>query len=75
VFRDFDIGKTYHQKLTLTNISYSFNYCKLVGVSDNLKDFISIDFNPPGSLSAGLTCQMAITFQPKVWLYPIVTAV
>ena len=70
VFQDFDVGKTYRKKVVLTNISYSFNYCKLLGVTDNLKDFVTIEFNPPGSMSAGLTCHMLVSFQPKVfqWL-------
>ena len=71
VFQDFELGKTYRKKLQLTNISYSFNYCKLIGVTDNLKDFVSIEFNPPGSISAGLTCHMVVIFEPKVCSYII----
>ncbi len=66
VFKDFDVGQSYRRKVTLTNVSYSFNYCKLVGVTDNLMDFLSVEFNPPGSMSAGLTCAMVVTFEPKV---------
>ncbi len=69
VFKDFDVDKTYHKKVTLTNVSYSFNYCKLVGVTDNLMDFLSVEFNPPGSMSAGLTCTMVVIFEPKVMVY------
>ena len=69
IFKDFELGKTYRKKLQLTNISYSFNYCKLIGVTDNLKDFVSIEFNPPGSISAGLACYMVVTFEPKVCCY------
>ena len=66
IFNDFDVGKTYHKRLQLTNISYTVNYCRLVGVTDHLKDFITIEFNPPGSMSAGITCSMVVTFKPKV---------
>ena len=54
-------------KLTLTNVTYTVNYCKLVGMSSHLEDFISVNFNPPGAMSAGLTCHMTITFEPKVY--------
>ena len=66
VFKDFEVGKVLHRRLQLTNVSYSVNYCKLLGVSEHLKDFITVNFNPPGSMSAGLTCHMSITFEPKV---------
>ena len=28
-----------------------------------------MNFNPPGALSAGLTCHMTVTFEPKVHAY------
>ena len=71
IFSDFEVGRSYKKKVQLTNVSYSINYCRLEGVSDNLKDFVKIDFNPPGSMSAGLTCHMTVTFQPKVGLVRI----
>ncbi|MEJ1273281.1 cilia and flagella associated protein 74 [Cricetulus griseus] len=43
-FKDFDIGKVYKKKITLINATYTINYCKLVGVEENLKDFIHIDY-------------------------------
>lgn len=66
VFKDFEVGKVFRRRLQLTNVSYTVNHCKLLGLSDHLKDFITIDFNPPGSMSAGLTCHMNVTFEPKV---------
>ena len=66
VFKDFEVGTVLRRRLQLTNVSYSVNYCKLLGVSEQLKDFITVNFNPPGSMSAGLTCHMSITFEPKV---------
>jgi hypothetical protein len=41
--QDFDIGKVYKKKITLINATYTINYCKLVGVEENLKDFIHIE--------------------------------
>lgn len=66
LFKDFDVGKTYKQKVLLTNISYSQNYCQYIGVTEKLKDFIDVLFSPPGSMSAGLTCDLTVTFKPMI---------
>ncbi|XP_070367411.1 cilia- and flagella-associated protein 74 isoform X7 [Equus asinus] len=63
-FKDFDIGKVYKKKITLINATYTINYCKLVGVSEQLKDFIHVDFDPPGPMSAGMSCEVLVTFKP-----------
>ena len=60
------MGVVYHKRLQLTNVSYTINHCKLVGVSEGLGDFVSVKFSPPGVMSAGLTCPMVVTFEPKV---------
>ncbi|KAK7817253.1 hypothetical protein U0070_004390 [Myodes glareolus] len=65
-FKEFDIGKVYKKKITLINATYTINYCKLVGVEENLKDFIHIDFDPPGPMSAGMSCEVLVTFKPMV---------
>ncbi|CAI7992695.1 Cilia- and flagella-associated protein 74 [Geodia barretti] len=65
-FRDFSPGERLKLRLVLTNVTYTVNHCKLVGISPHLKDFISVDFNPPGAMSAGLTCHMTVTFEPKL---------
>ncbi|XP_075045701.1 cilia- and flagella-associated protein 74 isoform X2 [Mixophyes fleayi] len=65
-FKDLDVGKTYKKKVTLTNASYTINFCKLVGVSDHLKDFITIQFDPPGQMSAGMSCDMIVIFKPMI---------
>ncbi|XP_074162622.1 cilia- and flagella-associated protein 74 isoform X2 [Sminthopsis crassicaudata] len=65
-FKDFDVGKTYKKKMTLINASFTINYCKLVGVEDHLKDFITILFDPPGPMSAGISCEVVITFKPMI---------
>uniref|UniRef100_A0A4W6BMF6 Calcium channel, voltage-dependent, L type, alpha 1D subunit, b n=1 Tax=Lates calcarifer TaxID=8187 RepID=A0A4W6BMF6_LATCA len=66
LFKDFEVGKLYKKKIVLTNISYTTNHCRLLGVSAQLKDFISINFEPPGSLSAGMSCDMQAVFQPMI---------
>ena len=44
ILQDFDVGCVYKRQVQLTNVSYTVNYCKLVGVSDNLKDFLTIKY-------------------------------
>lgn len=65
-FKDFEVGKTYKKKVTLTNVSYTVNYCKYINITEMLKDFIEIQFDPPGQMSAGLTCEMMVTFKPMI---------
>ncbi|XP_073759595.1 cilia- and flagella-associated protein 74 isoform X3 [Callorhinus ursinus] len=65
-FKDFDIGKVYKKKITLINATYTINYCKLVGVEDHLRDFIHIEFDPPGPMSAGMSCEVLVTFKPMI---------
>ncbi|CAI5782811.1 Cilia and flagella associated protein 74 [Podarcis lilfordi] len=64
--RDFDIGKTYKKKMILINAFYSINYCKLVGVSEHLKDFFTVHFDPPGPMSSGMSCEVGVTFKPMI---------
>ncbi|NWY48902.1 CFA74 protein, partial [Sylvia atricapilla] len=65
-FKDFDVGQTYKKKVVLTNASYSVNYCRLVGISEWLKDFISVHFDPPGKMSPGMSCEFLVTFKPMI---------
>ncbi|XP_036316714.1 cilia- and flagella-associated protein 74 [Pipistrellus kuhlii] len=65
-FKDFDIGKVYKKKMTLINATYTINYCKLEGVDEHLRDFVSILFDPPGPMSAGMSCEVLVTFKPMV---------
>ncbi|NWW80531.1 CFA74 protein, partial [Climacteris rufus] len=65
-FKDFDVGQVYKKKIVLTNASYSVNYCRLVGISEWLKDFISVHFDPPGKMSSGMSCEFMVTFKPMI---------
>ncbi|XP_037237487.1 cilia- and flagella-associated protein 74 [Falco rusticolus] len=65
-FKDFDVGQIYKKKMALINASYSVNSCRLVGISEWLKDFISIHFDPPGKMSAGMSCELVVTFKPMI---------
>ena len=42
--QDFEVGKEYKRTVQFTNISYTVNTCKMVGLSEELKDFISIKY-------------------------------
>ncbi|XP_016140702.1 cilia- and flagella-associated protein 74 [Sinocyclocheilus grahami] len=64
LFKDCDVGKIYKKKITLTNVTYLTNYCKLLGVSQNLKDYVSVSFEPPGPMSAGMACELEVIFRP-----------
>ncbi|XP_060708022.1 cilia- and flagella-associated protein 74 isoform X1 [Hemiscyllium ocellatum] len=65
-FKNFDISQTYKKKATLINASYGITFCRLIAITDCLKDFIEVDFKPPGQISAGMSCEMAVTFKPLV---------
>ncbi|KAK2513604.1 hypothetical protein Q9233_015454 [Columba guinea] len=67
-FKDFDVGQIYKKKIVLINASYSVNSCRLVGISEWLKDFISICFDPPGKVCAGMSCEVLVTFKPMLAL-------
>ncbi|XP_061590862.1 cilia- and flagella-associated protein 74 [Cololabis saira] len=65
-FEDFEVGKIYKKKIVLINISYTVNNCKFVRVSAQLKDFISINFDPPGPLSTGMSYNVQAIFRPMI---------
>ena len=41
-FQDFDVGKVYRTRVTLTNVTLTINTLKLVDLSESLKDFITL---------------------------------
>ena len=71
LFSDFVVGETYAQNLNLTNVSYTINTLKLIGLSNNILDFITVQFTPPGHLSAlarqlGLLAKAALEKSPHL---------
>lgn len=40
--KDFDVDKVYRTRVTLTNVTLTINTLKLVDLSENLKDFITL---------------------------------
>ena len=78
IFSDYEVGETYTQHLTLTNVSYTINTLKLIAMSTNLLDFIAVEFSPPGHLSAGRFCchgyrAVAMVTVLLLWLHRIRT--
>jgi len=65
-FADIEIGQVYTKQIEITNISYSITYIKFLDISEHLKDFTSIEFKPPGAMSAGTSCSLTITFKPMI---------
>ncbi|KFW01637.1 Uncharacterized protein KIAA1751, partial [Eurypyga helias] len=65
-FKDFDVGQVYIKKIVLINASYRINCCRLVGISEWLKDFISVRFDPPGKIATGMSREVVVTFKPTI---------
>ncbi|KAM6981917.1 LOW QUALITY PROTEIN: cilia- and flagella-associated protein 74 [Tautogolabrus adspersus] len=65
-FKDFEVGKKYKKKIILTNVSYMNSHCRLLGVSANLKDCITINFDSPDLLPTGMSCDFHAVFQPMI---------
>lgn len=65
-FKDFTVGKTFHKKIVLTNVSFSFNTFKVLDLADEYVDFFSVTYKKVGRMSAGQTATIHITFRPKL---------
>ncbi|KAI3380654.1 hypothetical protein SNEBB_006277 [Seison nebaliae] len=66
VFEDYDLDVEKKMKVVLTNISYGMNSIRYYGMSQNLKDYLEVNFKPIGRLSAGLSCEAEIVFFTKL---------
>ncbi|KOO24331.1 flagellar associated protein [Chrysochromulina tobinii] len=66
LFADFDVGKTYEIKFTLTNVSYTFNAFRPAALPDAVASFFELSHVPPGRMSAGVTADLFIKFSPKI---------
>nr|XP_015822445.2 cilia- and flagella-associated protein 74 [Nothobranchius furzeri] len=66
IFKDFDVGKLYKKKILLTNSGYTMNHCKLLRVSPQLSRFISVNFEPSGPISAGMSSSFQAIFLPTI---------
>mmetsp|Transcript_63056 Transcript_63056/g.168998 ORF Transcript_63056/g.168998 Transcript_63056/m.168998 type:complete len:1536 (+) Transcript_63056:90-4697(+) len=66
IFKDFVVGQRYKQVVEVTNVSLTFNQFKLLPLDEAVRDFFEIKFQPPGRMSAGVTCTITIWFVPKL---------
>ena len=66
IFKDYEPGKKYSQKVNLTNTSGFQNSYRLVNLSEELQDYFEVVFVPPGKMSAGTTRSMTILFTPTI---------
>ena len=64
-FRDFELDQTYVKEVELTNVSWTINRFKRIVVDEHLEDIVTVKYDFPGLLSAGMTCNLTITFAPK----------
>eukprot|EP00026_Physarum_polycephalum_P000378 Phypoly_transcript_00378.p1 GENE.Phypoly_transcript_00378~~Phypoly_transcript_00378.p1 ORF type:complete len:1662 (-),score=235.85 Phypoly_transcript_00378:40-4290(-) len=65
-FDDFEVGCSYTKKITVTNVSLSFNTFKVLELPVRVSDFFKILYAPPGRLSAGTGVPIDVTFTPAL---------
>ncbi|CAD7964794.1 unnamed protein product [Amoebophrya sp. A120] len=66
-YLDFEANSTYKQTIEVTNVSLTFNQFKLLPMDDKILDFFEIGFDPPGRMSAGVSCKIQLKFAPKLY--------
>ena len=66
IFKDFTVGQKMKKRFTLTNTSFTFNHFKVLALADEIKDFFELTYTKPGRMSAGMTCSIVVTFEPKM---------
>ncbi|XP_052832827.1 cilia- and flagella-associated protein 74 isoform X2 [Octopus bimaculoides] len=65
-FKDIEVGKSYRKRTVITNVSSNVNYIRYSHVTSKMKDFVDIEFHPPGLLSPGMACELFVTFKPLI---------
>ncbi|XP_063049389.1 cilia- and flagella-associated protein 74-like [Engraulis encrasicolus] len=63
-FKDFELGKVYRRRVVLTNVTYSTNQLRLLGLTHTLNSCVALSFQPPGPMSPGMSCEMEAVFTP-----------
>ncbi|CAD7957811.1 unnamed protein product [Amoebophrya sp. A25] len=66
-YLDFDADEKYKQVIEVTNVSLTFNQFKLLPMDDRYQDFFDIGFDPPGRMSAGVSCKITLRYMPKLF--------
>ena len=62
MFKDFEVGITYRQKVTLTNVSLSLNNFKMLPPPSETIEYERI---PTKALSSGMSTEMVVTYTPR----------
>lgn len=65
VFRDFDVGASYTTTVKLLNVSSEFNSFRISPVSPEYSDIISVEYELPSRIAAGLSWCIKINFNPS----------
>ncbi|KAF7257089.1 hypothetical protein EG68_06013, partial [Paragonimus skrjabini miyazakii] len=65
-FKDFNVNFELKIKLQLINASLKASTCRFVDMTQELLDFVTIRFSPPGVLSPGMSCPLEVTFLSKL---------
>eukprot|EP01060_Flectonema_neradi_P014344 TRINITY_DN21041_c0_g1_i1.p1 TRINITY_DN21041_c0_g1~~TRINITY_DN21041_c0_g1_i1.p1 ORF type:complete len:1196 (+),score=169.17 TRINITY_DN21041_c0_g1_i1:287-3589(+) len=66
VFKDFEVGREEVQRVTLSNVSWTFNTFRILDFNVEISDFFEVTYDRPGEMSAGMTCDIFIRFTPKI---------
>ena len=66
LFKDYNTNEPHVQTILLTNISNTFSSFKILPMPDKYADYFEIYHNPPGRMSAGISCKITIRFTPDV---------
>ncbi|ORX76814.1 hypothetical protein BCR32DRAFT_271053 [Anaeromyces robustus] len=61
-FNDFESGKRYVKKITLTNTSCRVNTFKLLPLPIEIASYFEVNYKLQGMMSAGMTCKIEIVF-------------
>lgn len=66
IFKDFEVGKKYIKRFTLTNASYTFNSFKILPFDRDVEDFLTVTYERLGRMSAGVSCTIELAFIPLI---------
>ncbi|KAJ1552763.1 hypothetical protein HK096_010507, partial [Nowakowskiella sp. JEL0078] len=66
IFRDYDTEKFYETKVIVTNTCSQPNTFRLQPIPAMLSGYFFVQFSPPGTLSAGMTCEVIVKFRAPI---------
>ncbi|TGZ75055.1 hypothetical protein CRM22_000597, partial [Opisthorchis felineus] len=65
-FKDFEVNSVRKLKVQLTNASFKAITCRYIDMSEELLDFVSVRYSPPGVISPGMSFTFEVIFTPKL---------